>query len=74
MIKYARLRERCLRPDELAEPPAAAWDELALFEARAPFRSPERNKFHTEEQRKTEERRENNPLALSVYSVPLYEM
>lgn len=34
MIKYARLRERCLaegvlRPDELAEPPAAAWDELA---------------------------------------------
>lgn len=35
MIKYARLRERCLaegvlRPDELSEPPAAAWDELAL--------------------------------------------
>ena len=34
MVKYARLRERCLaegvlRPDELAEPPAAAWDELA---------------------------------------------
>ena len=34
MIKYARLRERCLaegilRPDELAEPPAATWDELA---------------------------------------------
>ncbi len=35
MIKYARVRERCLaegvlRPDELAEPPAAGWDELAL--------------------------------------------
>lgn len=35
MIKYARLRERCLaegvlRPDELVEPPAATWDELAL--------------------------------------------
>ena len=35
MIKYARLRERCLaegvlRPDELSEPPAAGWDELAL--------------------------------------------
>ncbi|HEU0301647.1 MAG TPA: histone deacetylase [Longimicrobium sp.] len=35
MIKYARVRERCLaegvlRPDELAEPPAATWDELAL--------------------------------------------
>ena len=35
MEKYARLRERCvaegvLSPGELAEPPAAAWDELAL--------------------------------------------
>ncbi|HEX2079254.1 MAG TPA: histone deacetylase [Longimicrobium sp.] len=35
MIKYARVRERSLaegilRPQELAEPPAAAWDELAL--------------------------------------------
>lgn len=35
MIKYARLRERCLaegvlRPDELLEPPAATWDELML--------------------------------------------
>ena len=35
MEKYARLRERCLaegvlRPDELSEPPAAAWGELAL--------------------------------------------
>jgi acetoin utilization deacetylase AcuC-like enzyme len=35
MVKYARVRERCLaegvlRPDELAEPPAAAWEELAL--------------------------------------------
>jgi acetoin utilization deacetylase AcuC-like enzyme len=35
MIKYARLRERCLaegvlRPDELREPPAATWDELML--------------------------------------------
>jgi acetoin utilization deacetylase AcuC-like enzyme len=35
MIKYARLRERCLaegvlRPDELLEPPAATWEELAL--------------------------------------------
>lgn len=35
MIKYARLRERCLAegvllPGELSEPPAAAWDELAL--------------------------------------------
>jgi acetoin utilization deacetylase AcuC-like enzyme len=34
MIKYARLRERCLdegvlRPDERVEPPAAGWDELA---------------------------------------------
>lgn len=34
MIKYARLRERCLaegvlRPDELSEPPAATWEELA---------------------------------------------
>jgi acetoin utilization deacetylase AcuC-like enzyme len=33
MIKYARLRERCLaegilRPDELSEPPAATWEEL----------------------------------------------
>lgn len=35
MVKYARLRERCLaegvlRPDELSEPPAATWDELML--------------------------------------------
>jgi acetoin utilization deacetylase AcuC-like enzyme len=35
MIKYARVRERCLaegvlRADELAEPPAATWDELML--------------------------------------------
>ncbi|HEV2734364.1 MAG TPA: histone deacetylase, partial [Longimicrobiaceae bacterium] len=35
MVKYARVRERCLaegvlRPGELAEPPAAAWEELAL--------------------------------------------
>jgi acetoin utilization deacetylase AcuC-like enzyme len=35
MIKYARLRVRCLaegvlRPGELSEPPAAGWDELAL--------------------------------------------
>ncbi len=35
MVKYARVRERCLaegvlRPSELEEPPAAAWDELAL--------------------------------------------
>jgi len=35
MIKYARVRERCLaegvlRPEDLVEPPAAAWDELAL--------------------------------------------
>jgi acetoin utilization deacetylase AcuC-like enzyme len=35
MIKYARLRERCLaegvlRPESLAEPPAATWDELGL--------------------------------------------
>jgi len=34
MIKYARLRERCLdegvlRADEMREPPAATWDELA---------------------------------------------
>lgn len=33
MIKYARLRERCLaegilRPDDLSEPPAATWEEL----------------------------------------------
>ncbi len=33
MIKYARLRERCLaegilRPEDLAEPPAATWEEL----------------------------------------------
>lgn len=35
MDKYARVRERCLaegilHPGEMAEPPAAAWDELAL--------------------------------------------
>ncbi len=35
MVKYARVRERCLaegvlRPEELEEPPAAAWEELAL--------------------------------------------
>lgn len=35
MVKYARVRERCLAegvlsPAELAEPPAATWDELAL--------------------------------------------
>jgi acetoin utilization deacetylase AcuC-like enzyme len=35
MVKYARVRERCLaegvlRPGALAEPPAATWDELAL--------------------------------------------
>jgi acetoin utilization deacetylase AcuC-like enzyme len=35
MDKYARLRERCvaegvLAPERLAEPPAAAWEELAL--------------------------------------------
>ncbi|HEX2094933.1 MAG TPA: histone deacetylase, partial [Longimicrobiaceae bacterium] len=35
MVKYARVRERSLaegvlRPAELAEPPAAAWEELAL--------------------------------------------
>jgi acetoin utilization deacetylase AcuC-like enzyme len=35
MAKYSRVRERCLaegvlRPEELAEPPAAAWEELAL--------------------------------------------
>lgn len=34
MVKYARVRERCLAegvlaPDDLAEPPAARWDELA---------------------------------------------
>lgn len=35
MSKYSRTRDRCLaeavlRPDELAEPPAVEWDELAL--------------------------------------------
>jgi acetoin utilization deacetylase AcuC-like enzyme len=35
MVKYARLRERCLAegivaPGEMEEPPAAAWDELGL--------------------------------------------
>ncbi|HEX7242009.1 MAG TPA: histone deacetylase [Longimicrobiaceae bacterium] len=35
MVKYARVRERCLaegvlRPADLEEPPAAAWEELAL--------------------------------------------
>jgi acetoin utilization deacetylase AcuC-like enzyme len=35
MVKYSRLRERCvadgvLRPDQLAEPSAATWAELAL--------------------------------------------
>jgi acetoin utilization deacetylase AcuC-like enzyme len=35
MSKYSRLRERCLvegvlRPEELREPPAATWEELAL--------------------------------------------
>jgi len=35
MVKYARVRERCLaegvlRPDDMEEPPAAAWEELAL--------------------------------------------
>jgi acetoin utilization deacetylase AcuC-like enzyme len=35
MVKYARVRERCLaegilRPADLAEPPAAGWGELAL--------------------------------------------
>jgi len=35
MVKYRRVRERCLEegilsPSELAEPPAAGWDELAL--------------------------------------------
>jgi acetoin utilization deacetylase AcuC-like enzyme len=35
MIKYARVRERCLaegvlRPEELAEPPPASWEELEL--------------------------------------------
>jgi acetoin utilization deacetylase AcuC-like enzyme len=35
MIKYARVRERCLaegvlRAEQLAEPPAATWEELAL--------------------------------------------
>jgi acetoin utilization deacetylase AcuC-like enzyme len=35
MVKYARVRERCLAegvlsPGALAEPPAATWDELAL--------------------------------------------
>lgn len=39
MIKYARLRERLvaegvLRADELSEPPAATWDELALVHDR----------------------------------------
>jgi acetoin utilization deacetylase AcuC-like enzyme len=40
MVKYARVRERCLAegvlaPGDLAEPPAAAWDELALAHDRA---------------------------------------
>ena len=35
MVKYRRVRERCLEdgilsPGDLAEPPAAGWDELAL--------------------------------------------
>jgi len=35
MVKYRRVRERCLEagilsPSDLAEPPAAGWDELAL--------------------------------------------
>ena len=35
MIKYARVRERCLaegilRPEDLAEPAAASWEQLAL--------------------------------------------
>ncbi|HKP77482.1 MAG TPA: histone deacetylase [Longimicrobiaceae bacterium] len=35
MVKYRRVRERCLEegifaPGDLAEPPAATWDELAL--------------------------------------------
>lgn len=39
MVKYRRLRERCLaegvlRPEELCEPPAAAWAELALVHER----------------------------------------
>lgn len=40
MVKYRRVRERCLEegiiaPADLAEPPAAAWDELALAHDRA---------------------------------------
>ncbi|HYH83163.1 MAG TPA: histone deacetylase [Longimicrobium sp.] len=39
MVKYARVRERCLdegvlAPGDLAEPPAATWDELALAHER----------------------------------------
>ena len=35
MVKYRRVRERCLEegilaPDDLSEPPAASWDELGL--------------------------------------------
>jgi acetoin utilization deacetylase AcuC-like enzyme len=35
MVKYSRVRERCLaegvlRPEDLREPPAATWEELAL--------------------------------------------
>jgi acetoin utilization deacetylase AcuC-like enzyme len=40
MVKYSRVRERCLAeaviaPGDMEEPPAAAWDELALAHDRA---------------------------------------
>ncbi|HET7232803.1 MAG TPA: histone deacetylase [Longimicrobium sp.] len=39
MVKYSRVRERCLAegvvaPGEMSEPPAATWDELALAHER----------------------------------------
>ncbi|HET7462078.1 MAG TPA: histone deacetylase [Longimicrobium sp.] len=39
MVKYSRVRERCLAegviaPGDMAEPPAATWDELALAHER----------------------------------------
>lgn len=57
MIKYARVPERCLaegvlRTDELAEPPAAAWDELGLVHGAAYLAAVRRGALSPLEQRR----------------------
>lgn len=57
MVKYRRLRERCLeegilRPDQLAEPPAATWEELLLVHEPAYLERVRRGTLTEAEQRR----------------------